>query len=128
MHCSHGEREQYVKHEAAYAPLGHTFLAFVLSPSGVLGPLLIRFSDQLARIKFNQCQKYRVLSNNPPFSPAELGRLRAKFLTAIFSRFTHLALQAAVMRLTGRRGAPLAPGGAPPLAPPYQQGSRQVLL
>ena len=110
MHRS--EREKYVKHEAAYAPLGHAFLAFVLSPFGVLGPSLIRFSAQLAQIKLTRCENYRELRNLPPFSPAELGQLRAKFLSAIFSRFTHLALQAAVMRLTGR--------GVPPIAPQYR--------
>ena len=110
MHRS--EREKYIKHEAAYAPLGHAFLAFVLSPFGVLGPSLIRFSAQLAQIKLTRCENYRQLRNLPPFSPAELGQLRAKFLSAIFSRFTHLALQAAVMRLTGR--------GVPPIAPQYR--------
>ena len=96
------EREKYNKHEAAYAPLGHAFLAFVLSPFGVLGPSLIRFSAQLAQIKLTRYENYRELRNLPPFSPAELGQLRAKFLSAIFSRFTHLALQAAVMGAESR--------------------------
>ena len=90
-------------------PLGHAFLAFVLSPFGVLGPSLIRFSAQLAQIKLRRCDNYRQLRNLPPFSPAELGQLRAKFLSAIFSRFTHLALQAAIMRTTGRGVSPIAP-------------------
>jgi hypothetical protein len=109
MHCN--KREKYVKHEATYALLGHAFLAFVLSPFGVLGPSLISFSAQLAQIKLQRCENYSELRNLPRFSPAESGQLLAKLLSAIFSSFMHLALQAAVMRLTG--------SGVPPNAPQY---------
>ena len=85
----HSERENFFEHEAAYVHLGHAFLAFVLSPFGVPDPLLIRFSAQLARIKLNRCQNNRELRNLPPFSPGESGQLQAKFLYAIYSRFTH---------------------------------------
>jgi hypothetical protein len=90
MHCN--KREKYVKHEATYALLGHAFLAFVLSPFGVLGPSLISFSAQLAQIKLQRCENCRELRNLPPFSPAESGQLLAKLLSAIFSSFMHLAL------------------------------------
>ncbi len=107
MHCN--KHEKYVKHEATYALLGHAFLAFVLSPFGVLGPSLISFSAQLAQIKLQRCENYSELGNLPPFSPAESGQLLAKLLSAIFSSFMHLALQAAVMRLTGSEVPPTAP-------------------
>ena len=139
------EEAKYRKHELQYAHVGYSFLAFVSSCFGALGPSAIRYLWALAMLELRQHETLRNLQGLDPLLDSERAQYRAGCFRSSSARVAAAMTRATIMRLLGttsipvtapvprhllaqnRRGAPdlcdlrqapLAPPPLPPIPPP----------
>jgi hypothetical protein len=71
------EQIKYRKHEAQYAQTGHSFVAFVCSCFGALGPSAIRYLWVLAMLELRQHEALRHIQGLDPLDDSERAQFRA---------------------------------------------------
>ena len=139
------EEAKYRKHELPYAQVGYSFLAFVSSCFGALGPSAIRYLWALAMLELRQHETLRNRQGLDPLTDSERAQYRAGCFRSSSARVAAAMTRATIMRLLGTpsipvtapvprhmlaqnlrgvpdlcdpRQAPLAPSPLPPIPPP----------
>jgi hypothetical protein len=107
---SHAEQEKYRKHELAYSHTGYSFVAFICSSFGALGPSAIRYLAALAMLELRQHQAVRSLQGMDPLDDSEKAQYRASCFRSSSARIAAAMAKATIMRLAG---TPSLPGVAP---------------
>ena len=103
------EQTKYRKHEAQYAQTGHSFVAFVCSCFGALGPSAIRYLWVLAMLELRQHEALRHAQGLDPLDDSERAQFRANCYRSSSARVAAAMAKATVMRLTGTPSLPTVP-------------------
>jgi hypothetical protein len=112
-HDNHGlltaEQTKYCKHEAQYAQMGHSFVAFVCSCFGALGPSAIRYLwvFKLAMLELRQHEALWHAQGLDPLDDSERAQFRVRRSRS--ARVAAAMAKATVMRLTGTPALPTVP-------------------
>jgi hypothetical protein len=64
-------QNKYQKHEIAYAHMGYSFVAFMSSCFGALGPSALRYLSVLAMLELRQHEALRLLRGMDPLDDSE---------------------------------------------------------
>ena len=110
------EQTKYRKHEAQYAHTGYSFVAFVCSSFGALGPSAIRYLWALAMLELRQHEALRQKQGLDPLIESERAQYRANCYRSSTARVAAAMAKATVMRLSGT-----------PSIPVFDQVPRQLL-
>ena len=114
---SAAEQEKYRKHELAYSHTGYSFVAFVCSSFGALGPSAIRYLAALATLELRQHEAVRSLQGLDHLDPSERAQYRASCFRSSSARIAAAMAKATIMRLAGTPSLPVVvPVSRPHLA------------
>ena len=102
------EQTKYRKHEAQYAQTGYSFVAFVCSSFGALGPSAIRYLWVLAMLELRQHETLRHTHGMAPLDDGERAQFRANRYRSSSARVSvaDAMAKATVMRLAGTPSLP----------------------
>ena len=100
------EKTKFTKHEANYAAISRSFLPFVVSCFGALGPSAMRFMDALAFLETRQNDALRAKAGLDPIDPMDRSQFRARCFRQSCTRIAAAQVKATVMRLTGEPSLP----------------------
>ena len=103
------EQTKYRKHEAQYAQTGYSFVAFVCSCFGALGPSAIRYLWVLAMLELRQHEALRQRQGMDPLDDRERAQFRATCYRSSSARIAAAMAKATVMRLAGTPSLPTIP-------------------
>ena len=101
------EQTKYRKHEAQYAHTGYSFVAFVCSSFGALGPSAIRYLWALAMLELRQHEVLRQKQGLDPLIESERAQYRANCYRSSTARVAAAMAKATVMRLSGTPSIPV---------------------
>ncbi len=104
---SAAEQEKYRKHELAYSHTGYSFVAFVCSSFGALGPSAIRYLAALATLELRQQEAVRSLQGLDHLDPSERAQYRASCFRSSSARIAASMAKATIMRLAGTPSLPV---------------------
>jgi hypothetical protein len=103
------EQTKYRKHEAQYAQTGHSFVAFVCSCFGALGPSAIRYLWVLAMLELRQQEALQHAQGLDPLDDSERAQFHANCYRSSSARVAAAMAKATFMRLTGTPSLPIVP-------------------
>ena len=109
------EQTKYRKHEVQYAQTGYSFVAFVCSSFGALGPSAIRYLWALAMLELRQHEALRHAHGMDPLDDSERAQFRATCYRSSSARVAAAMAKATVMRLAGTPSLPTVPPVPRPL-------------
>ena len=101
------EQIKYRKHEAQYTHTGYSFVAFVCSSFGALGPSAIRYLWALAMLELRQHEALRQKQGLDPLIESERAQYRANCYRSSTARVAAAMAKATVMRLSGTPSIPV---------------------
>ena len=108
------EQTKYKKHEAQYSHTGYSFVAFVCSCFGALGPSAIRYMWVLAMLELRQHVALCNLQGMDPLEDSERAQYTARCFRSSSSGVAAAMAKATLMRLAGSLSIPA-------IAPVYRQ-------
>ncbi len=94
------EQTKYRKHEAAYAHTGYSFVAFICSCFGALGPSALRYLTVLSMLELRQHEALRRLQGLDPLDDSEHAQYMANCFRASSARIAAVMAKGTIMRLT----------------------------
>lgn len=100
------EQTKFKKHETNYAAISRSFIPFVASCFGALGPTAIRLLDALAFLETRQNDAARTKIGLYPLDPMDRSQFRARCYRQSCTRIAAAQVKATVMRLTGEPSLP----------------------
>jgi hypothetical protein len=100
------EQTKYRKHELAYSHTGYSFVAFICSCFGALGPSAIRYLSVLAMLELRQYEALRNQQGLDPLDESERAQYRARCFKSSSARIAAAMAKATVMRLAGTPSLP----------------------
>jgi hypothetical protein len=108
------EQIKYRKHELAYAHAGYSFVAFICSCFGALGPSALRYLTVLAMLELRQHEALHSLQGLDPLDDSERAQYRENFFRASSAQIAAVMTKVTIMRRNMRlTGAPSLPPVAP---------------
>ncbi len=111
------KQEKYRKHELAYSHTSYSFVAFVCSSFGALGPSAIRYLAALATLELRHHEAVCSIQGLDHLDPSERAQYRAICFGSSSARLAAAMAKAAIMRLAGTPSLPVVvPVSRPHLA------------
>ena len=100
------EQTKYRKHEAQYSHTGYSFVVFVCSCFGALGPSALQYLWVLAMLELRQHEALRNLQGMDPLDGSERAQYRASCFRSSSARVAAAMAKATIMRLAGSPSIP----------------------